>query len=252
MATRFSLALSLLLAATTAFAAPPTVTISGVVYDANNVASKGTRVTFKTVGIQTLPDKTVVPPTTFTREVDAAGTISATIPAQMVVEVQVGRSQPRTIYTGTVDTTLGQLLATYNPEIPVGNGTGGTTVISGGDSWMSFATETKISTGQTIYVSPGGAVSDTASDALFPAGNASWSSLSCVSTGGITGTATLYSGSCTGMVASSQTVSIGSSVNVSTGTAATTTSTQCVYLKIENTTGTGTAYINCAIKRTAS
>jgi hypothetical protein len=162
------------------------VTISGQVYEANgSPASAGTRVTFKTIGVQTLPDSTVIPPTTFTTGVGANGVMTpVVIPRQMVVEVQVGRSQPRTVYTGTnSDATLGALLATYNPEIPVGNG-GTTTIISGGDAWISFATETQIATGQTVYVSPGGATTATLAEAVFPAGAASWSSLSCVTAGG--------------------------------------------------------------------
>ena len=245
--------LAVLLWASATFAAPPTVTITGVVYEANNVASAGTRVTFRTVGVQTLPDATVVPPTTFTATVSSGGSITQTIPASMVIEVQVGRSQPRTIYTGTTNTTLGALLAAYNPEIPIGNGTGGTTIVSGGESWTTFGTETQVSAGATLYVAPGGAVSSSSTDAVFPAGAASWSALSCVATtAGFTATAALWAGPCTSPVVSTQAVAVSSSVTPSSGAAVSTTASQCVFLKIDNITGTGTSFVNCAIKRTAS
>lgn len=253
-------ALLFALAVTAAEASPPTVRITGQVFDAQGLAAAGTRVTFKTVGIQTLSDtdKTVISPTTFTSLVQGSGTMTPIdIPKGLVVEVQVGRAQPRTIYTGTVDTTLGALLATYNPEIPIGQGSGGgTTIVSGGETWTSFATETKIAPGITVYVSPGGMVTDQFSDAVFPAGAASWSNLSCVlggsSTMGVT--ATLLAGACNTETASTQSVSSVSSTSVTStgGGAANTTASQCVALKIV-TTGTGNAsYINCAVKRTAS
>lgn len=256
---RKALTLVLLLVTAAGATAPPKVVISGQVYDANGLAASGTRVTFKTIGVQALPDadKTVIPPTTFTTTVGSNGQMTPVeIPKQMVVEVQVGRSQPRTVYTGTESTTtLGYLLQTYNPEIPIG-----VTIPSGGgggsETVLSFATETRLSAGQTVYVSPGGAVSETFAEAVFPAGSGTWSELSCVMAGttAMTATATLLAGSCGTETPTTQTVSSvnSTSVLVSTGAAVSTTASQCVSLKLV-TTGTGVAaFVNCSAKRAAT
>lgn len=236
---------------------PPTVTITGKVFENNAVAATGTRVTFRTVGVQTIlsnTDQWTITPSTFTASVNSSGDMtSITVPRKLVMEIQVGKSQPRTIYTPDSSTAdLSSLLATYNPEIPLGQ-----VITSGGaaETWFSFVTETQIAAGSTVYVAATGTTSTSYAEVVTPAGSASWSDLSCVlgGTTTMTATASLLAGACGSEPASSLSVSnVGSgSVAVGTGGPSVTTAAQCVSLKVV-TSGTGnSSFVNCAVKRTA-
>lgn len=258
-------AVGLLLWASVALAVPPPkVTITGKVFDPNGSAASNTTITFRTVGVQTVSSTTnnvtttwTITPSTFTAKVNSSGDMdSIEIPRKMVLEVQVGKSQPRTIYTPDQSTAdISTLLAQYNPEIPVGQLPGGGGSSSGSsDTWMTFSTQTPVGTSSTVYVNASGNVSTTSSKVRTPAGAAIWSGFRCTlgnAAGGGTVNAVLQTGACSSPTAG---ISLSGLTNTSITTSsstATTTGTDCISVQVQTASTGSPVIVNCAVMRTA-
>lgn len=256
---------ALLLSVAVASAAPPPkVTISGKVFDSSGAAASNTKVTFRTVGVQTVSSTSggvtttwTITPSVFTANVDSAGDMtSIQIPRKMVLEVQVGKSQPRTIYTPDQSTAdISVLLAQYNPEIPVGQVPGGGGSSSGSsDTWMTFSTQTPVGTSSTVYMNASGNVSTTASKVRTPAGAAIWSGFRCTlgnAANGGTVNAALQTGACS---TPTDAIALSALTNTSISTAsatATSTDTDCISVKVQTTSTGSPVIVNCAVMRTA-
>lgn len=251
----------LVLSAAAAQAAPPPkVTVTGKVFDPSGAAATSTVITFRTIGVQTVSSTAsnvtttwTITPSTFTSKVDSNGDMAAVqIPRKMVLEVQVGKSQPRTIYSpDDASADISTLLAQYNPEVPVGQ-----VIPSGGsgDTWIAFSTQTPVGQTSTVYMNSSGNVSATPTKVRVPAGAALWSGFRCTlgnAANGGTVNAVLQTGACS---TPTDAISLSGVTNLSIGTAtatATSAATDCLSVKVQTFSTGNPVIVNCAVLRTA-